>query len=97
MLQKKDKSNDTSLFNWIFRHTEKKLKKTIKQARKALKKMNIAVRKGYETSKTLAREQERWANLIVNAEADFIKEKELFKAQDNKKPVVKKLVSAGKK
>ncbi|ELL44247.1 hypothetical protein [Spiroplasma melliferum] len=77
--------------------TQKKLKKTIKGARKALKKMNKAVRKGRETPTTLAREQERWANLIVNAEADFIKEKELFKTQDNKKPVVKKLVPVGKK
>jgi p-aminobenzoyl-glutamate transporter AbgT len=40
-------------------YTQKKLKKIIKQARKALKKMNIAVRKGYETSTTLVREQER--------------------------------------
>ncbi|WP_348736661.1 hypothetical protein [Spiroplasma endosymbiont of Ammophila pubescens] len=77
--------------------TQKKMKKTIKQARKALKKMNIAVRKGHETSTTLAREQERWANLIVNAETDFLKEEELFKDQDNKKPVVKKLVTTGKK
>lgn len=78
MLQKNDKSNDTSLLNWIFRYTDKKLKKTIKGARKALKKMNKAVRKGRETPTTLAREQERWDNLIVNAEADFIKQKELF-------------------
>ncbi|WP_233485448.1 hypothetical protein [Spiroplasma sp. ChiS] len=54
------------------------MKKTIKGARKALKKMNKAVRKGRETPTTLAREQERWDNLIVNAEADFIKQKELF-------------------
>ncbi len=77
--------------------TQKKLKKTIKQAIKALKKMNITVRKGHETSTTLSREQERWANLIVNAETDFLKEEELFKAQDNKKPVVEKLVATGKK
>ncbi|UZQ29194.1 MAG: hypothetical protein OHM56_08215 [Spiroplasma phoeniceum] len=73
------------------------MKKTIKQARKALKKINIAVLKGHETPTTLALEQERWANLIVNAETDFIKEEELFKAQDNKKPVVKKLVTTVKK
>ncbi|WHQ36721.1 hypothetical protein [Spiroplasma sp. SV19] len=76
---------------------QKNLKKTKIHAKKTLAKMTKGVKKGQQQPTALAKEKEYWTNLLDQAQAAFNKEKELYKIEYSKKPVIRKANFAVKK